>query len=154
VLLLFLAPVLLGGCAHQALPEARRDAPAACAEIPEADLDRNMCPDSRLVVRVEPYQDWDGKGKFESFRRVGAVIVLRAEPGMTAEYLQRLADCYLARSAARPSDELARSSCPLAVRDANVSVLSSRGGFAIVIRASSSPVADVVLARAQGLLTR
>jgi hypothetical protein len=80
----------------------------------------------------------------------GAVVTLRAEPGMTAEWLQRWVDCQLASGTPlAQSAELADS--PLAQGGTVANVRSIGNGFAIEIGSNDRKVAREILAKAQKL---
>lgn len=83
---------------------------------------------------------------------VGATVLFRATPGMTAEWLQRIVDCHLARNAALGHDVPEMSYCPLVLPGVTARARSTRGGFAIDVRADDRDTADEVLRRAQALL--
>jgi hypothetical protein len=90
-------------------------------------------------------------GHATSTRVVGASIVLRAVPGLTAEWLQRLVDCHLARNAALGHDVPEMPDCPLVPRGVSARVRSVGNGFAVDVRSEDPDVAADVLARARRL---
>lgn len=75
--------------------------------------------------------------------------MFRAVPGLTAEWLQRLLDCHLARNAAVGYDMPEMADCPLAVRGVKVTVVSAGDGFAVELASDNDAVAAEVLRRAQ-----
>ena len=83
-----------------------------------------------------------------------AVVVFRAVPGMTAEWLQRLVDCHVARNAALGHDVPEMSSCPLVPKGAHATVTATSGGFAVAIRGDDEATSREILRRAEALRTR
>ena len=81
--------------------------------------------------------------------RGGARILLRAQPGMTAEWLQRIADCHMAKVAVENPAML--TSSPLDVKGALVSVQSTGNGFSVDITSPDVRVARDILTRARAL---
>jgi hypothetical protein len=82
---------------------------------------------------------------------VGAVVVFRAVPGLTAEWLQRIVDCHVARNNALGNDMPEMSYCPLVPKGITAKVSSTGDGFAVTIESQDPNTAKEVLRRAQGL---
>ncbi len=138
---------------HRAASQALRDAEArACIGL--ADGDRDMSPfDHREdIASVGPLtvNVLSSKGQFT--RTVGAIITFRALPGMTAQWLQRIVDCHLARNAALGHDVPAMVHCPLALKDVTARVTPTDAGFAIAVRSEDSDTATEILRRARALI--
>jgi hypothetical protein len=83
---------------------------------------------------------------------VGARVVFRALPGMTAEWLQRVVSCHLARNASVGFDMPEMSYCPLAVKGASATVNSTGDGFAVDIKGADAASIDQIIKRAKTLL--
>ena len=75
--------------------------------------------------------------------------MLRAEPGMTAEWLQRVAECHMNTVSQTNAWDL--SSSPLDVKGALISVQSAGDGFTVDITSADVKVAREILRRAQAL---
>lgn len=84
-------------------------------------------------------------------RDAGATIVFRAAPGLTAEWLQRIVDCHLARNSAVGHDMSEMSSCPLVPRGAKATVRSVGDGFAVDVYGEDAATAAEIWRRAQKL---
>lgn len=84
-------------------------------------------------------------------RTAGAVVTFRAVPGLTAEWLQRLVDCHLARNAARGHVVPEMPNCPLVPKGAAATVRSTGDGFAVSISSSDDATAREIRARAERL---
>jgi hypothetical protein len=84
----------------------------------------------------------------------GARAVFRASPGMTAEWLQRLVDCHLARASALGHQMPEMSYCPLVVQGAKALVTSMDGGFAIDVTADNNTAAEEIWRRVEALAPR
>jgi hypothetical protein len=96
----------------------------------------------------EPADQTQGKRQL-----VGATILLRRVPDLTAEKLQRILNCHLARSATSgyglTTTEADRS--PLSESGARVTVREFSSGFAVDVRADDPFAAQAILLRAQKL---
>lgn len=154
LLMLWLASGFALGCATarpaQSLAEAERE---ACIGVPERDRDQSPFEHREDIVSAEPkYSPYSAK--LGGFRPVGAVVVFRAKPGMTAEWLQRVLDCDLARNAATGWQLPEMTFCPLAVKGATATVSSTGRGFGVTIRAEDPAALTEVIKRAQALPAR
>jgi hypothetical protein len=79
---------------HRAASAALREAEArSCAGVPAEDRDISPFYHREDIDRVERIQ----KESFGPGGLLGARLVFRAKPGLTAEWLQRVMDCHLAR---------------------------------------------------------
>jgi hypothetical protein len=138
--------------AHRAASQALRDAEQqACGGISAQDRDTSPFEHREDIEGVEAIQTPVG-GKIGGYRQNGASIVVRAVPGMTAEWLQRLVDCHTARNAALGYAMPEMEHCPLMLKGITASVTSTGRGFVVAIRASDVDTAREILRRAQALL--
>ncbi len=137
---------------HRAASEALRTAEeTACAGLDEDE--RATSPFERAaadIAGVEPYTVHRG-GKQPDERLVGAVVTVRAVEGLTTEWLERVAECHLARNAAVGHDMPEMPDCPLVPKGASVTVTSTGTGFAVAIRSGDDAAAADILARARRL---
>lgn len=137
---------------HRAASAALRDAESrACGGISADDRDASPFDHFEDVSSVAPLYEDAGNSKQPSRRAAGAVVTFRAVPGMTAEWMQRLVDCHLARNAALGHVVPEMPDCPLVPNHVGAVVTSTGAGFAVTIRSSDADVAKEVLARAQRL---
>lgn len=140
---------------HRAASQALRDAEArACAGLPDADRDMSPFAHREEIAEVTPFTVDVTSGRVTAQRAVGVTVVFRAVPGMTAEWLQRLVDCHLARSAAAGESMPAMDYCPLAVRGAAARVASTGNGFAVTVRAEDEASIAEIRRRADRLIAR
>ncbi|MFO0749992.1 MAG: hypothetical protein U1F43_30630 [Myxococcota bacterium] len=139
---------------HRAASQALRDAEAkACAGL--ADDERDMSPfdhteDIASVASLReaaPRTKYPGAGVLK-----GATVDFVAVPGMTAEWLQRVVDCHIARNAVMGHDDPAMPQCPLVPNGVTATVTSNGAGFAVAIRSDDPEVAQEILRRARGLI--
>lgn len=145
---------LARGAEHRAASQALRDAEArACVGIPVADRDESPFDHREDIARVDPLYAQQ-QGKQASQRLTGAVVVFRAVPGMTAQWLQRVVDCHLARNAALGHDVPEMSYCPLVPKGVTASVTPGQAGFAMEIRSDDSETAKEILRRAEAARSR
>jgi hypothetical protein len=139
---------------HRAASEALRSAEASvCSGISEEDRDVSPFMHGSDIRSVSPLQEEVKTGKVTSNRVAGAEVVFQAVPGMTAEWLQRVVDCHLARNAAIGHEAAVAEMpyCPLTLRGAQARVRSVGDGFAVAIRADDAEVSKEILKRAESL---
>ena len=136
---------------HRAASKALRDAEAsACVGV--SDQDRDMSPFHHRddITRVDPITERSGP-KSSMSNIAGATVVFRAVPGMTAEFLQRIVDCHLARNAALGHVVPEMPYCPLVPKGVTARVSSTGDGFAVAIRGNDAATSAQVLERARAL---
>jgi hypothetical protein len=140
---------------HRAASQALRDAEArACVGISEQDRDESPFAHREDILAVEELRSGPSGGKATVPRVEGAIVVFRAVPGMTAQWLQRSVDCHLARSAAVGHDVPEMAYCPLMPKGVAASVTPTQTGFAVAIKAEDPEAAREVLRRARALAPR
>lgn len=138
---------------HRAASASLRDAEAnSCKGISENDRDMTPFSHREDIAGVAPLTESGGNQKVPVVDTLGAVVTFRAVPGMTAEWLQRLVDCHIARNSALGHAVPEMPDCPLVPKGVSASVSSSGDGFRVSIRASDPAGAREVLARAQRLV--
>jgi hypothetical protein len=139
---------------HRAASETLRDTEArACAGIPERDRDESPFLRSEDIDSVAPlYAPLSPKSGAQ--RLVGATVHFRAVPGMTAEWLQRIVECHIARNAALGYEMPEMNECPLMVKGATATVTSTGNGFAVNVRSDDFETATAIRRRADALARR
>lgn len=139
---------------HRAASAALREAEArACAGISPGNRDMSPFERREDIASVAPLMlpEADARAKTPAERLLGAVVTFRAVPGLTAEWLQRVVSCHLARNAALGHVVPEMPDCPLVPRGVQARVSPAADGFEVAIRADHPTVAREVLARAQRL---
>ena len=140
---------------HRSASAALRQAEArACVGISEADRDVSPFAHREDIESAEPLNETSIGSRTPVWRLRGTVVVFRAVPGLTVEWLQRIVDCHMARVAVLGPDAPGHGDCPLAVGDITARVSSTGNGFAVAIRSDSSEVAREVARRAAALTPR
>lgn len=139
---------------HRAAAQALRDAEAqACVGIDEGDRDTSPFQHRDDIASVTRLVDSIPQGDATPIERLaGATVVFRAIRGMSAEWLQRVVDCHLARNSAVGHDMPEMPGCPLVPAGASARVRSTGDGFAVDIRAENDASAAEILRRAETLL--
>lgn len=140
---------------HRAAAEALRQAEAkACAGVAPEDRDTSPFYHREDIVRVDPLKD-EPRPRGPGFTTLkGATISFRAVPGLTAEWLQRVVDCHIARNAAMGHNAPEMAYCPLVLKDVTASVTSTGDGFAITVSSTDPKTAEEILRRANALMSR
>jgi hypothetical protein len=126
--------------------QLRYDEQVACDGVP--DSDRGAGPFSPAnVTDVAVVKD---RGVFPKAPPVpvGVTVFLRAQPGLTAQWLGRIVECHRAHIAVaggtdRPS--------PLAIQDAAVSVGTTFDGFRVTVTSKNTDVAHAIVDKGQQL---
>lgn len=137
---------------HRAASSALAQAEAqACAGISNDDRDISPFAHREDIKSVSPLVEQIRNGKTVIDKRVGATVVFRAVRGMTAEWLQRVVDCHLARAAAAGYSMPEMDYCPLELKNVTAKVTSAGDGFAVNIRSNDAATVDQIWARAQAL---
>ena len=132
---------------HRAASQVLREAEvSACSGIPEMDRDMSPFDHSEDISNVEAFTEING-ANIPLRRTTGAVVTFRALPGMTAEWLQRVVDCHLARNASLGHEVPEMPNCPLVPRAVEARVASTGDGFAVTIRSDNEESAREILAR-------
>ena len=134
---------------HRAASLALREAEAgSCKNVPEGDQDISPFYHREDIISAGPFAESLGLG---GRNVVGAEVLFAALPGMTAEWLQRVVDCHLARNAVLGNAEQTMSYCPLAVPHVKAKVRSLGSGFAVDITSEDERSIKEVIARAEAL---
>ena len=137
---------------HRAASQALASAEAsACSGISDDDRDISPFYHREDIVSVAPYSENVKSGKGSTSKVVGTTVVFRALPGMTAEWLQRVVDCHLARASAMGHNMPEMDYCPLEPKGVKAKVTSVGNGFAVNISADDDATVAEVKKRAEGL---
>jgi hypothetical protein len=123
-----------------------------CAGIEEADRDMSPFAHREDIASAKPLEEEQPVGKGRVKKLKGAIVVFRAVPGLTAEWLQREVNCHQARAASVGFDMPEMSYCPLMVKDVKVTVSSVGDGFAVELRSDNEASAKEVEHRALALV--
>lgn len=99
------------------------------------------------VTNVKALNVTEHYGRGTSERLVGAQVLVQAEPGLTAEWLQLTIQRHMAQMGA-----MGMENCALDMKDVRVSVESTGSGFAVKITGKSAAQAKEILRRAQLLV--
>jgi len=99
------------------------------------------------VTAVQPLRITEHNGRGSSERLVGAQVFVRAEPGLTSEWLQLSIQRHIAQMSTS-----GMANCPLDAKDVRVSVESAGPGFAVNVTGQNSAQAKEILRRAQLLV--
>jgi hypothetical protein len=137
---------------HRAAASALRDSEMrACTGVPDVDRDMSPFDHREDIMEVTPARAMAGVKQQSRVLR-GAVITFRAVPGMTAEWLQRVVDCHLARNAAVGFDMPEMAYCPLTIKTVRARVASTGNGFTVTVESDDPTAAKEVLRRSQALV--
>lgn len=140
---------------HRAAARALRTAEAqSCGGLSDDDRDISPFDHREDISGVSAATELvPPSGKSQHSQLVGATVTFRAVPGLTAEWLQRIVDCHIARNAALGNELPEMPYCPLVPKGVSARVSSTGNGFAVTIQSSDSRTAEEILRRAQSLRT-
>lgn len=125
-----------GAAEHRAAAAALRAAEAdACDGLTTADRENSPLLVSGAVLQTTPLYT-STSSKSLPRMQVGGSVVLRAERGVTREWLQRTVNCHIARNALGEGEAAAMRDCPLAVRHVSAAVRPVDAGFEVAISAN------------------
>lgn len=149
---------------HRELSEKHRAGMAAlqsaearqCAGIPAEDRDSSPFSHREDIRSVTPLKEEVRVGKNTVQRTAGAEIVFTALPGLTAEWLQRVVDCHIARNSTigHETTSAEMSFCPLTLRGVRAAVRSVGDGFAVAVRSDDEATSAEIVKRAESLAAR
>jgi hypothetical protein len=118
---------------------ALRDAEEqACGGLAEPDRDESPFAHRSDIVSVDPIE----RGVRVRFRHVD---------GLTADWLEHLVECHLARDQTIGPDAPETKECPLAVRGASAHVAADGGGYFIEVRSWDDDGAGEIARRGRAL---
>lgn len=142
---------------HRAASAALREVEAsACVGV--ADEDRDISPFERTedIASTTPLTERRATsvGREHAAVTVGARVVFRPVPGLTAEKLQRQVDCHLARAAVLGHNLPEMPDCPLVPRGAHARVVAAGNDLAVEVRGEDPGAAAEIVARAERLSSR
>ena len=152
---------------HRRVAAAHHDAARALAEadtkacqgVSERDRDISPFLHREAITEVKPltrkfpanvYATTDSAVE----QPVGATIVLSPAAGVTAERLQLIIQCHIARNMALGNDQKEMPLCPLVPKGVTATVVSTGDGFAVNVQSEDKASAAEVLRRARLLLPR
>lgn len=139
---------------HRAASAALRQAEArACEGVGPDDRDTSPFEHREDIVSVRPLKrnEFDARTKLPPEMLLGAVVTFRAVPGLTAEWLQHVIDCHLARNAALGHVVPEMPDCPLVPANVEARVSSIGDGFTVAVSSQDPKTAREILSRAERL---
>lgn len=132
---------------EQAARQLRNEEAALCYGVSEADRDRGPLAQTSEVTSVRVLKD---RGLFPKgpLVPIGVAVDLRAEQGMTEQWLGRVVACHVAHAAVVGRNNYAGL---LEVTDAQASVSSTGIGFRVTVTSKDTDVAKNVVTRGKEL---
>lgn len=137
---------------HREAAQALREAEAAaCANIAEHDRDVSPFAHDAEVVETHRLTSPPVDGASTPTLR-GAAVTVRAVPGLTKDYLDRVIGCHMARNASMGFEMPEMAFDPLAVKGATTDVVPVDGGFRVDIVAEDRAAIAEIAKRADALV--
>jgi hypothetical protein len=139
---------------HRAAAQTLKDAETqSCAGLSDDDRDMSPFYHREDVAEVKPHVAEVRVGNRKPTQKTtGADIVFKAVPGLTAEWLQRVADCHVARASAVGHTMPEMDYCPLVLKNVSAKVSSTGTGFAVAVTSDNPETAKEIIRRADALV--
>lgn len=148
------------GCATTGGDSSAGMSPARAAQLAEDDCSGIPAKERELGILAyrdamsasQPLKESEQVGKTKIYRNRGVVFGVRAQPGMTAPWLERIASCHIELAAA---GRLATTGAtdPLLVPGTTVRVEEAGTGYLISVRVPNDDSASEVTRRMQAFST-
>jgi hypothetical protein len=130
-----------------AAAQLRQEEQVACYGVPDTDRLQDPFAHPDRVASIEVVQD---RGEFPKapLKPVGVAVEVRAEPGLTQQWLGRLVACHMAHVAVVGQDA---NPSLLSVPSAQVSVSSTSVGFRVTVTSRDRDIARALVGKGQEL---
>lgn len=136
---------------HRAAARTLRDAEArSCVGLNDADRDESLFDHREDILRVEPLHGGVSRYLNAPWTE-GVVVTFRPVPGLTAEWLQHVVDCHLARNAALGHEVPQLPYCLLVPKGVRATASAVPDGFAVTIVTNDKAAAEELFRRADAL---
>ncbi len=149
-----------GGCATTATsPSAMTPAETAqvaereCAGVPTKERELGILAYRDVIGGAGTLKETSQVGKVQFSHDRGVDITVRAQPGMTAPWLERVASCHIAAAASGRGTPATGAMDPLLVPGASVRVQETSMGYIVSVRVRDDASASEVSHRTQALLS-
>ena len=133
--------------------QAAQVADNECSGIPAKERELGILAYRDAIGGARPLKETTQVGKVQFSHERGVVIAVRAQPGMSAPWLQRVATCHIALAAAGRGVTSPGAADPLLVPGATVRVEEADTGFIVSVRVPDDTSASEISRRTQALLT-
>jgi len=133
--------------------QAAQIADQECAGIPAKERELGIMAYRDSIGGVRPLKEKTHVGKWEYTHDRGVEIAVRAQPGMSAPWLERVATCHIALVTAGRAEANASAADPLLVAGATVRVDEADTGFVVSVRVPDDASDSEILRRTQALLS-
>ena len=143
----------MSGRASMTPAQAAQVADEQCAGVPEKERELGLLAyrDGIADVRTLSVAEQVGKVQFAHAR--GALIEVRAQPGISGPWLGRVAACHMALATAGRGGTGGGNADPLLVSGVSLRVDETATGYVLSVRAPDDGAANEVMRRAQALTT-
>jgi hypothetical protein len=132
----------------EAAQQLRAVEASACTDVPDADRDQGPFAHRGRIAMVEEVKD--RVFPKEPLRPFGIAVSLRAEPGLTEQWIARVAQCYVAHHDVVGTTAVNAAS-PLLLPGVRISVSSTSVGFKVSITTADAATAQEVIAKGHAL---
>ena len=125
----------------------------ACAGVPVKERELGLLAYRDTMVSVAPLREDSFVGKIKVVKTEGAVIGLRATPGISAPWLERVNSCHVALVGSGRLAGNDTMSDPFVLPGTTVSAVEIYAGYALSVRGANRDSAMEISQRANALLS-
>ncbi len=125
----------------------------ACVGVPAKEREMGLLAYRDGIVNVTPLQEDTFAGKIKATRTEGAVIALRAMPGISVPWLEKINLCHVALvgSGRLPENEMAMD--PFAIPGTKLGATEIYAGYELSVRGVNHDMSQEILRRSTALLS-
>jgi len=118
-----------------------------CAGVPARERELGLLAFRDNIVSVAPLNEFHYAGKAKYLRTEGAVIRLRATPGISVPWLERVNGCHIAMMGSSQLAENEAAMDPFAVAGTTVAATEVYAGYVLSVRGASVESVQEILRR-------
>lgn len=124
-----------------------------CAGVPGKERKMGLMAYREAIVSVAPLKAEHFVGKIKTNRTEGAVIGLRATPGMTVPWLERVNSCHIALVGSGRIVGNAAASDPFIVAGTSIVAAETYAGYVLFVKGTNTNTVQEIMKRSVGLLS-
>jgi hypothetical protein len=122
-----------------------------CTGVPARERELGLLAFRDNIVSVTPLNEFHYAGKAKYLRTEGAVIKLRATPGISVPWLERVNECHIAMMGSGRLVGSEAAMDPFILKGTSVAATEVYAGYVLSVKGASVEVAREILHRSYGL---
>ena len=124
-----------------------------CAGVPARERELGLLAFRDNIVSVAPLNEFHFAGKAKYLRTEGAVIKLRATPGISVPWLERVNGCHIALAGAARLAESDSAMDPFLLTGTTVAATEVYAGYVLSVKGTSVESVKEILQRSYALVS-